>query len=786
MGLVFVFKLSIYLLTGFVGLALGIAERGPIPFLSLPITAFAFWWCEVGSDRHPGRLNGLNEFTARILGTLALLAATWEFFGNNPEGKLLSGIHLVVYLTWVVLLQQKSVYRYWLLMTLGMMHIAVGSVLTSATWYGLCLAIYLFGAIWTLSIFSMFRVAQEFGAIEPGEIILPVPDPSSTPTGQVLNAVRFADNASWISMRLVSGVMLTSSLGFVVGTAFFVLIPRFWVGNALGISDDSLPSSLRRNTTGQMTEIRLGDMRPILESNDPVLSIRLYNNQTSELIDPQSFAQQLGHAEPLFRGTVLTEYSQGNWRPEREWTWDKIPARPDDKAFREAVPTVRQEIRLERIGTNVLYHLGRIVAMCDSLEGVRCGLILPNSIIIRRDWFEALSGPVNYLAYSEIPSSNPRPTPALLGNSIMVAKYLQRCRTTPDLPRLTELSKQLVQAEEQAAGKSLTDEQKARLLERYLRDSGQYSYSLTAQVSDSRIDPVEDFVFNRRAGHCQYFASALGLMLRSVGISARLVSGFKGGEPQDDGSLNVEKRFAHVWVEAWIDDQRWITLDATPEDGRDESVTQIGTKRSLWSSLKSRLAGIWEANVLDITLERQEDAIYQPLRDQFNSVVQFGRNFWKSPRTSLMEMFAFLIDPRNWLTVPGVITLSALVSLLWVIRRKTSWFRFRRKGAAKAHHVHHRRVEFYERFVHVMQSHGISRADDQTQAEFIGEIANRLSSQVTATRLDLGLRSIGDLFYLVRFGEGELTPQQEYEINDLLTQLESNLKPGTGLALQLA
>ena len=318
MGLAPVFKLSIYVLTGFVGLALGMAEYGSVPFVSLPITIFSYWWCEMKTERVGFARRGMGETLARVLGFLALLAASLEFFGDSPEAKLLAGIHLMVYLTWIVLLQQKSDYRYWLLLTLTMMHVAVGSVLTNATWYGLFMIVYLFGAIWTLSVFSLYRVAQEFAAIEPGAETLPIPDPSSTPTGQVFNAVRFEDNADWISMRLVSGVSMTSLAGLFVGLAFFVLIPRVWVGAALGISDESLPAALRRKVTGLATEIQLGDMGPILESNDPVLKLRIFDNQTNNRVDPQSYAERLGLREPLFAGAMLTVYSEGRWRPERD------------------------------------------------------------------------------------------------------------------------------------------------------------------------------------------------------------------------------------------------------------------------------------------------------------------------------------------------------------------------------------------------------------------------------------------------------------------------------------
>lgn len=786
MGLVSVFKLSIYVLTGFVGLALGLAEYGPVPFVSLPITIFSYWWCEVAKEQLGFARRGMGETLARVLGFLALLAASLEFFGDSPEAKLLAGIHLMVYLTWIVLLQQKSNYRYWLLLTLTMMHVAVGSVLTNATWYGLFMIVYLFGAIWTLSVFSLYRVAQDFAAIEPGAETLPIPDPSSTPTGQVFNAVRFEDNAHWISMRLVSGVSMTSLAGLFVGLAFFVLIPRVWVGAALGISDESLPAALRRKVTGLATEIRLGDMGPILESNDPVLKLRIFDNQTNSRIDPQAYAERLGLREPLFAGAMLTVYSEGRWRPEREWGLTKqLEAQPED--VKPVTPaTVRQEIRLERIGTNVLPCIGRAIAMRDP-EGYRCGRLRADSIVSRRPWFELLPGAVDYVAYTELPLGEVRNLPALASaSSSQIKEYLNRCSDVPrELERLNTLARQLVETEQQKAAEPLTDFQKARVIESHLRDSGEFQYSLNAQVVDPDADPVEDFLFHRRAGHCQYFASALGLMLRSVGIPTRLVTGFKGGEELSDGALNVEKRYAHVWVEAWIDNRKWMTFDATPEDGRAESVTAIGSKRNLWTIMTAKLAGIWESNVLDISYERQESNIYQPMREMFDSVVQFLRDFWASPRTTLTSVLAFAFDPRNWLTVPGVIVLSSLAGLLWLLRRKSVWFRplwtwmWSTKSVDPAA-AQRQRVEFYERFVRLMQSHGRTRQMAQTQREFVRQMAADLSGRLSDSALRGGLQSIGDLFYRVRFGAGELTEPERSKLDDLLAQLERDLGSKTG------
>ncbi|MBC8113620.1 MAG: transglutaminase domain-containing protein, partial [Candidatus Saccharimonas sp.] len=483
-------------------------------------------------------------------------------------------------------------------------------------------------------------------------------------------------------MRFVSGVALCSFLGLFVGSVFFVLTPRAWIGTSFGLADDELPPTLRMTITGLATEIRLGDIRPALESNDPVLAIRLFDNQTDQPLSPDTYDEWLGHPEPLFRGVILTDYEAGRWRPNRLATElaVRLFAKPDDPAItsmtrKEVAPTIRQEINLEHIGNDILFCMGHALAMEDP-EGFRCGNKQQlNDIAVRRPWFKDLTGPVDYVAYSELPPPNARGTAGHIISKTMLGSYrftnyFKRCEDVPEsLERLIAHARTVVDAEQQRVGRPLTELEEARAIESHLRDSRIYSYSLDTPPSDPKIDPIEDFLFNSRAGHCQYFASALGLMLRSVGIPARLVTGFKGGEQREDGRLHVEKRFAHAWVEAWIDDEKWVTLDATPEAERTASVTQVGTQRNFWATLSSRLSGVWENNVLNISLDRQEDMIYGPAREYFFSVWKHCLDFVASPRASMVGFAWFMIDPRNWLTLPGAMWLGMLFGLLWLLRR---------------------------------------------------------------------------------------------------------------------
>ena len=145
---------------------------------------------------------------------------------------------------------------------------------------------------------------------------------------------------------------------------------------------------------------------------------------------------------------------------------------------------------------------------------------------------------------------------------------------------------------------------RVRAIEGYL--STQLSYTL--ELPETRADAtVEGFLFRRRAGHCEYFSSAMVMLLRAAGIPSRNVTGFLGGEWNAFGDyLAVTGNDAHSWVEAWFPEVGWVPFDPTPS-ARNAAV-EAGTEGGwLWS------AGLWFDGmehrwykwVLDYNLEKQ-------------------------------------------------------------------------------------------------------------------------------------------------------------------------------------
>jgi transglutaminase-like putative cysteine protease len=138
------------------------------------------------------------------------------------------------------------------------------------------------------------------------------------------------------------------------------------------------------------------------------------------------------------------------------------------------------------------------------------------------------------------------------GNPLAI--YLQLPRLDP---RIAALARQVTQGATNAYDR-------ARLLEEHLR--GNYGYTLDMPLTGE--DPLAGFLFTQKRGHCEYFASAMTVMLRTLGIAARIVNGFLPGEYNDiSGMYVIRASDAHSWVEAYFPSHGWITFDPTPASG---------------------------------------------------------------------------------------------------------------------------------------------------------------------------------------------------------------------------
>jgi len=787
-----IFFISIYSLAAFSGAVLAWAEAALFPVgLTVPFALIAYILNE------QVRLVRLSGLWANLMGIVAVTFPAFEFFSDNPEGQLLAGAHLLVYLQWILLFQDKQTQQYWWICALSVLQIAVASVLTQSGWFGVYVGMYLLLSIWTVSVFSLYLATSQFLEAPTGAESEAPKIPLSRPPSEaeaaalraksiasrggpevstVRNSVQHDPDENWINGRFVAGVLGLAGAAGALGLAFFLLIPRLWIGELAAFANIGDLSPLGRPVTGFAEQIRLGDLGEILESPEPVLEVRFFDHDSNRPLNIDQYALEMGYSEPLFRGTVMSRYSAGHWGSARRGRGpggELLPLEPGPGM-------VRQEYLMQPISAPYLFAMPPVDAgLIRTGRGRQrrdspIGLSLSTGSLFRP---QQISGEISYILYSPRRRPHGRMSGHEHAPEEMSEAFRSRYLMMPSLERLSALAKELIQPDilARVPGQSLTM-RKALAVEAHLRDSGKYTYSLDLSIKDSSIDPVEDFLFNRKSGNCEYYATALALMLRSLDIPSRIVSGFKGGIWNESGRyLEVQQRHAHVWVEAFIDNE-WVTLDATPAAERQELLAEMTAEPSLAARLRSFFVSAWHDFVLNMSLSQQRKYLYEPLRDALRELwdeLASARGAAGGWFTWLKEMLA---NPDRWFSWQGgavafvlMLLLSGLVAL---IRAGIRWFRQWKQARSIEEDRNRYRVEFFDRFARLMAQQGLRQELAQTQQEFANEALVVLGEKLQGDGLRKTPEALAEAFYRVRFGSQSLTNAELAQLSERLNELE--------------
>ncbi len=181
---------------------------------------------------------------------------------------------------------------------------------------------------------------------------------------------------------------------------------------------------------------------------------------------------------------------------------------------------------------------------------------------------------------------------ALSATDVESAKSAELLRLPSLDPRIGELARSVTEDYENPLDK-------ARILSSYLR--GNYRYRLETSAA-RQADPLAHFLFESRQGHCEYFASALAVMLREIGIPSRVVTGFVASEYNPFTGWHVVRMSdAHSWVEAWLPGRGWFGFDPTPSS-RLQPTSQVLARMRLW---QDTVDTFWKDWVLSYDFDRQ-------------------------------------------------------------------------------------------------------------------------------------------------------------------------------------
>jgi transglutaminase-like putative cysteine protease len=517
---------------------------------------------------------------------------------------------------------------------------------------------------------------------------------------------------------------VSMSLGILVLTGgLFFLLPR----TAQAAFRHLVPQ--RYHLPGFSNEMTLGEIGEIQRRQTGVMHVRIGDGRRPGGLK--------------WRGTALVEFDGRRWfNPPDPGTLVKVNEGVAQLASldqqRRRGERIRYEVQLGSMSTDALFLAGTPelllinapVVIRTTTGGYRAGF--PNADGMRYGAYcfrEDTAAPASIAAVE--PPAAPR------------VDYLQ-------LPRLDDRIAPLARSVTAGAGSGLA---RAEAIERHLRTEYRYTLKLLPREVP---DPLAYFLFDRRQGHCEYFASAMAVMLRTIGIPSRVATGFESGVYNPvSGWYVIRASDAHSWVEAFLPGRGWTTFDPTPP-------VQDQPLLSFWSRLGFYIDAadtFWQEWVLSYNLDRQLTLASQ----MENSGRSFGSEWMDRVHGTSERWRAAAADFGRNYGAAAVLAMLLAAAAWWGGPRACAWGRAQarvrrvRQGQARAADA----TLLYGRMLHFLRRRGFEKPASMTPAEFV----RVLPASATATLVGDFTSAYNDL----RFGA---RPGSAARMVDLLQQLE--------------
>jgi transglutaminase-like putative cysteine protease len=288
---------------------------------------------------------------------------------------------------------------------------------------------------------------------------------------------------------------------------------------------------------------------------------------------------------------------------------------------------------------------------------------------------------------------------------------------------------------------------RAVAIEHYLESHYEYTLELPRAVPH---DPLANFLFERRHGHCEYFASSMAVMLRTLHIPARVVNGFRGSEFNYlTASYVIRARNAHSWVEAYFPGYGWVDFDPTPAAA--PSASGAWSRAGLYLDA---LSSFWREWVVDYDAAHQK-SLGQDATAQTRA---WAERVHAGVRRSYLSLGALLNRTRSAISdapsrrVAGGLTFLLLLVLAFNARGLRRLLERRRLRIHPARAPRQAATLWYERMVSTLARQGIRKAACETPMEFaVGIELESLRERVTNFTSD---------YEQARFGESAEAAQR--------------------------
>ncbi len=711
-----VHKVSSYLMAAAAFAALALSRELPTPLvIATAIIGFLSFFAEPSKIpllRSRGWILGWNLVT--------LAALLWSTIDALGGALLDAGVRFVCLLLLNKLWNRRTSRDYLQAYVVSFLMLVAGAALSSEMTYAGCFVAYVVFATWTLTLFHLRREMEE-------NYLLKHSDSAQSERVEVERILN--------SRRIVGGSVLAAtslvSLGvFMLSTVIFFSIPRVGFGFFV--------SHARRGATtiGFSDRVELGEYGLVKDNPQVVMRVELPSGRPALPLHMRGVSfdrYEHGHwtRSPDMPSDTLRRWSQGYWFV----GLDRKQSLPASRAHALLRNTLEQRVYLDPLDTPVLFAAGRPVAFelpsamtpaPVELETHGDGEVLaverrvdPTS---GRSFAVERRSALRYNVYSDDqgpPVARMAAVPDLApGDPAFdaMAPYLQ---LPADMPaRVIALAHEITSTHRGPLAK-------AAAVDDYLQ---RFRYTLDLK-RDARYEPLEDFLFVQKAGHCEYFASAMAVLLRAGGVPTRTVNGFLASEWNDYGHyLAVRQQDAHTWVEVLIGDQ-WVMFDPTPPSpGNDTSHGWWNRTRQLFDTVQLK----WFKYVIEYDLGKQVDAIKAVRSTMSGMSTPQWKWRWRSA--------------RPWLIV-GV----ALALIYFAARR---WPRRRRKNMRPLRVIERRAQSALERAQAALGKRGLLRGS--------GETPRALALRATEAA-DAGappFAELVELYYAARFGQRQVSTSE--------------------------
>ena len=626
-------KAASYLMVGCSLFAM-IVGGGIPPMLALgSIMALAVsWWWE------PPRVR--FERWGWVWSVLSLFALAYSLLTAIVTGDFLGvGAQFLIWLIVAKSFNRRAARDWQQMYLLAFLMLVAGSVLNPDLSYGLCFLGFVVAATWALTLFHLRR------EMEDNLLVKHAADRAS----ERVEVRRILDSRRIVGGRFFLGTGVLSLGVFISSAIVFLALPRVGIGFFLksrgGIS-----------LSGFNDGVKLGGHGVIKRDYTVVMRVEIGARWGSREAP-----------ELHWRGVAFDYYHDGNWSRSREapptaqtleqtQTRDRRvllwagPALPVPEIERLSRQTVKQDVWLEPLDSDVLFGASnpRIVEYTHTLRR--------RNPVERNDEVRLEHGnTVHYTVYSDIWSPPPEELRAARGP---LPPGFQIYLQLP--PEITKRTRELALAITRGL---TTDYDKAVAIRGWL--TNQLSYTLELRDPGAQ-EPVDFFLFDRRKGHCEYFASAFAVLARAQQppIPVRQVNGFLGGEWNEyQGYVAVRAGDAHSWDEVFFADGKgsgtWVTFDATPPS--DENL--LGRGGTGWRARLGRFVDTlrfqWTKWVIEYDLVSQ---------------LSLFKSIGNALEDALAACKRALVAAWNWLVsnafATGGFTTALIALLVWRRRKK--------------------------------------------------------------------------------------------------------------------